>query len=76
MSRLKLKALSNPPSQPRVEGGLDSARPLTTNTVASTSFALLTSVRMTVSPDRARKSAITSTTNLQLRTLVSSRAGY
>jgi hypothetical protein len=42
MSRLKLKALSNPPSQPRVEGGLDSARPLTTNTVASISFELLT----------------------------------
>jgi hypothetical protein len=34
MSGMKQKALSNPPSQPRVEGGLDSARALTTNTVA------------------------------------------
>jgi hypothetical protein len=34
MSRLKPKALSNPPSQPNSEGELDSARPLTSNTVA------------------------------------------
>ena len=33
MSGMKQKALSNPPSQLRVEGGLDSARALTTNTV-------------------------------------------
>ena len=34
MSRLKPKALSNPPSQPLDEGGLDSASTLTPNTVA------------------------------------------
>jgi hypothetical protein len=34
MSGMKQKALSNPPSQPPVEGGLDSAQALTTNTVA------------------------------------------
>jgi hypothetical protein len=34
MPRLKQKALSNPPSQPTEEGGLDSAPPLTGNTVA------------------------------------------
>jgi hypothetical protein len=37
----------------------------------STSFALLTSLKMTVSADRAGKSAITLTTNFQLRTLAS-----
>ena len=36
MSRLKPKALSNPPSQTTLEGGSESARPLTANTVAST----------------------------------------
>ena len=34
MSGMKQKALSNPPSQPCVEGGLDIARALTTNTLA------------------------------------------
>jgi len=35
MPRLKPKALSNPPSQPGLEGGLDSAPQLTPNTVAA-----------------------------------------
>ena len=39
MSRLKPKALSNPPSQTPLEGGSDSARPFTSNTVASTPLA-------------------------------------
>ena len=34
MPRLKPKALSNPPSQPLAEGGLDSATTLTPITVA------------------------------------------
>ena len=34
MSRLKPKALSNPPSQPPLEGGFDSATTLTPFTVA------------------------------------------
>ncbi len=34
MPRLKPKALSNPPSQPRLEGGLESATTLTPLTVA------------------------------------------
>jgi hypothetical protein len=34
MPRVKTKALSNPPSQAELEGGLDSAQDLTTNTVA------------------------------------------
>jgi hypothetical protein len=34
MSRMKQKALSNPPSQPRMEGGLDNAHHLIPNTVA------------------------------------------
>jgi hypothetical protein len=35
MPRMKPKTLSNPPSQPSLEGGLDSAQSLTSNTVAS-----------------------------------------
>ena len=35
MSRVKPIALSNPSSQTPLEGGLDSARPFTSNTVAS-----------------------------------------
>jgi hypothetical protein len=35
MPRMKPKTLSNPPSQPSSEGGLDSAQSLTSNTVAS-----------------------------------------
>jgi len=41
MSRMKPKALSDPPSQPPLEGGLDNARPLTSNTVASLLIASL-----------------------------------
>ena len=35
MSRVKQKALSDPPSQEPLEGGSDSAPPFTSNTVAS-----------------------------------------
>jgi hypothetical protein len=35
MSRVKYKALSDPPSQEPLEGGSDSALPFTSNTVAA-----------------------------------------
>ena len=47
MSRLKAKALSKPPSQTPLEGGLDSAPPLTSNTVASTRLAVARRLKMT-----------------------------
>ena len=40
MRRVKQKALSNPPSQPPAEGGLDSAPRLTSITVAARALPL------------------------------------
>ena len=38
MSRVKQKALSDPPSQEPLEGGSDSTSPFTSNTVAALSI--------------------------------------